>query len=113
MSDRIKARLDSLEKRYTKPTYAFEDMPKPPVPLANMSKEWQDQYHKDPNMISMIWQRVVREYHESHIQAWLDSERRTPTPPWGMIIPPKEIYDELSQIAEARLTLYTALKRTS
>ena len=79
MSDRIKARLDSLEKRYTKPTYAFEDMPKPPVPLADMSKEWQDQYHKDPNMISMIWQRVVREYHEAHIQAWLDSERRTPT----------------------------------
>ena len=113
MSDRLKARLDSLERHYTKPSLDFDGLPKPPLPLAGMSKEWQEQYHKDPNTLGMIWHRVLREYHDEHLEGWLESGHRTGSPPWGMIIPPDETYDELSRLAEARLTLYTALKRTS
>lgn len=120
MSKDLEARLRRLEQKQSKPDYTRL---KPIIPLAGMSKSWIEQYHKDPEVISIIWQDVIKEYHEQHIRDFEQhpehytdelaklSNNKTISlaiPPWYRLIPSdkSEWYKTCVHNAETRLTFW-------
>ena len=114
MSKDLEARLRRLEQKQSKPDYTKL---KPVVPLAGMSETWQKQYHKDPEVLGLIWQKVIQEYHEQHIrdfeqhpEHYANGEGKVPQgiPPWYRLIPDDntEWYKECKNTAETNLIFW-------
>lgn len=114
MSKEIEARLRALEKRQQS-TEWWANL-KPVLPLAGMSKTWQDQYHKDPEVLSLIWQKTVKEYNDKHIDEWRKNPSKyadedgniSSMPPWYRLVPHdnSEWYKELKDHAETSLVMW-------
>lgn len=114
MSKELEARLRTLEHRLQ--SGEFWQNIKTPIPLAGMSKTWQDQYRKDPEVISELWHSVVNDYNDKHIDEWRQHPEQykdaygkiSNTPPWYSLVPDdqSEWYKELIQDAEVSLVLW-------
>lgn len=108
MSSNLDARLRALERRDSCPEFVNL---KPPIPLAGMSKTWQDQYHKDPEVISKVWYTTIADYHERHIEEWQQENGTRAMPPWYRLLSDDnaEWYKDCKGQAEAKLVIWQAL----
>lgn len=121
MSKDLEARLRRLEQQNATGNYDADHLPRPVMPLAGMSQEWQDQYHKDPKVLEDIWQQVVRDYHTKHFDEWRQYPERyadedgnisTGIPPWLRLIPKdnNKVWQDMVNDASTRFTVWRILK---
>lgn len=120
MSKDLDARLRRLEQQNTTGNFDLDHLPRPAMPLASMSKEWQDQYHKDPKILEDIWHDTVRDYHQKHIDEWRQHPERYADdngnisqglPPWLRLVPHDSgVWRDMVKDASTRFTVWRILK---
>lgn len=113
MSKDLDARLRRLEQKQSTPDYSTL---KPITPLAGMSDSWVGQYHRDAEVLSIIWQDVIKEYNEQHINEWRQHPETyanadgtiSGIPPWYRLLPDDNAvwYKECKERAETKLILW-------
>lgn len=120
MSKDLEARLRRLELQNNTGNFDPDHLPNPVMPLADMSQEWQDQYHKDPKILEDIWRRVVRDYHLKHFDEWRQHPERyadddgkiyTSMPPWLRLTPrDNKVWQDMVDEAINHFTIWRLLK---
>lgn len=114
MSSDLNARLRALERQGQDKMLT----PKLVLPLAGMSERWLEQYKKDPEVLSLIWDRTVKDYREQHAQEWREHPEHFTNfkgepctskdiPPWGsLLITDERVENELHDKAETALIFW-------